>query len=90
MSPTGEAWWRACVRRSTARGLQEALEPEQSAALGRSRSARQAMAPGVAAGVAEEGPVQTAAGVCPVARAPSPGTREPSRSTRWAALWSDQ
>jgi hypothetical protein len=82
--PHGEAWWSACVRRSTARGLQEAREQEQSAALGRSRSERQARAQGERQG-AEEGPVQTAAGVC---RWPGPhvrGRREPSRSTRWAA-----
>ena len=44
--PTGEELWSAFVRLSTERVLQEALEPEQSAALGRSRYARQAMAQG--------------------------------------------
>lgn len=65
--------------------LQEALEQEQSEALGRRRYERQTMAPGDRNGY-EEGAVKTAAGVVRWQVPQVRGLREPERSKLWAAL----
>jgi transposase-like protein len=59
---SGEELLSALVRLSTERVLQEALEQEQTEALGRSRYERQATPQGYRNGY-EEGTVKTAAGV---------------------------
>jgi len=59
---SGEELWRAFVRLSTERVLQEALEQEHTEALSRYRYARQPMPQGYRNGY-EDGTVQTAEGV---------------------------
>jgi putative transposase len=83
--PNGEELLSALVRLSTERVLQEALEQEQSEALGRSRYERQTMARGYRNGY-EEGAVKTAEGVFRLQVPQVRGLREPYRSTLWAAL----
>jgi transposase-like protein len=83
--PNGEELLSALVRLSTERGLQEALEQEQSEALGRSRYERQTMAQGYRNGY-EEGTVKTAEGVFRLQVPQVRGLREPYRSKLWAAL----
>lgn len=73
------------VRLSTERVLQEALEQEQTEALGRTRYERQTTAQGYRKGY-EEGTVKTAAGVFRLQLPQVRGLREPYRSTLWAAL----
>jgi transposase-like protein len=82
---SGEALWSALVRLSTERVLQEALEPEQAEALGRSRYERQPTPQGYRHGD-EDGTVQTAEGVFRLQLPHVRGLRAPYRSTLWAAL----
>jgi transposase-like protein len=76
---------RALVRLSTERVLQEALEQEQTEALGRNRYERQTAAQGYRNGY-EEGTVKTAEGVFRLQLPQVRGLREPYRSKLWAAL----
>src|SRR5215510_11311329 len=82
---SGEELLSALVRLSTERVLQEALEQEQTEALGRSRYERQTTAQGYRNGY-EEGTVKTAEGVFRLQLPQVRGLREPYRSKLWAAL----
>jgi transposase-like protein len=82
---SGEELLSALVRLSTERVLQEALEQEQTEALGRSRYERQATPQGYRNGY-EEGTVKTAEGVFRLQLPQVRGLREPYRSKLWAAL----
>ena len=81
----GEELLSAFIRLSTERVLQETLEQEQTAALGRGRYERQEPPHGYRHG-SEEGTVKTAEGVLRLQLPQVRGLREPYRSTLWAAL----
>ena len=76
---SGEELLSALIQLSTERVLQEALEQEQTEALGRSRYERQATAQGYRHGY-EEGTVKTAEGVLGLQGPQVRGLQEPYRS----------
>src|SRR5262245_56325424 len=75
----------ALVRLATARVLQEALEHEPTASLGRDRYARRAAPCGYRKGYAA-GPVKPAEGGLRLQGPQGRGLREPYRSQLWGAL----
>jgi len=81
----GEELLSTVVRRSTERMVQEALEQEQAAVLGRDRSERRAGQRGYRNGD-EEGIRKTAEGVLRVPVPQSRGRQEPSRSQLWSQV----
>jgi putative transposase len=82
---SGEEVLSAFIRLATERVLQEALEQEQTEALGRRRYERQSTTSGYRNGY-EDGTVKTAEGVFRLQLPQVRGLREPYHSTLWAAL----